>query len=213
MKTQSEYRPDDIYKSIPLDQIPWNSETPPPLLVELLDSDKVKPCKSLDMGCGAGNYVIYLAGRGFDATGVDMSATAVKIAKQNAHKKGIECKFIVADVTGDLAGITGTFDFIYDWGLLHHIMPPQRPDYARTVHRLLNPSGLYLSVCFNERDAAFEGTGKYRPTQFSHKVYLSSEQELRELWRGLFEVLDFRIVELAGKSMSHVFNYCFMRKK
>ena len=213
MKVKKNYYPDDIYKSVPLDQIPWNSETPPPLLVELIDSGKIKPGSALDMGCGAGNYAVYLASRGFDVTGIDMSPTAVKIAKGNARKKGVKCKFVVGDVTGDLPEIKGPFDLIYDWGLLHHIMPPDRPAYIRTIHRLLKTGGLYLSMCFNEADTAFEGTGKFRPTQFGHRVYLSSEQELRELWRGLFEVLDFRVFESTGKVMSHVFNYGLMRRK
>jgi len=47
---------DSIYKSIPLEEIPWNIETPPDALVELVDSGKVTPCKTIDLGCGAGNY-------------------------------------------------------------------------------------------------------------------------------------------------------------
>jgi len=52
---------DKTYRKIPLDEIPWNFETPPDVLVELVDSGKVKPCKIIDLGCGAGNSAIYLA--------------------------------------------------------------------------------------------------------------------------------------------------------
>ena len=77
---------DDIYKNVPLEEIPWNIETPPRLLVELVDTGKIKPCRAIDLGCGAGNYAVYLASRGFDVTGVDFSSEAIKIAKQNAKK-------------------------------------------------------------------------------------------------------------------------------
>ena len=59
---------DEIYKKMPLEEISWNIEEPPRILVELVESQKVKPCKALDMGCGAGNYVIYFFGQGFDMT-------------------------------------------------------------------------------------------------------------------------------------------------
>jgi len=35
---------DRIYNSMPLDKIPWNMETPPDALVELVDGGEVKAC-------------------------------------------------------------------------------------------------------------------------------------------------------------------------
>jgi hypothetical protein len=34
---------DRIYRNVPLDKIPWNNETPPDQLVELVESGKVWP--------------------------------------------------------------------------------------------------------------------------------------------------------------------------
>ena len=58
-----------IYSNLPLDEIPWNLETPPQALVELIQNEEIKPCKAIDLGCGAGNYALYLAQLGFDITG------------------------------------------------------------------------------------------------------------------------------------------------
>jgi hypothetical protein len=38
---------DKIYQNLPLEKIPWNSETPPDELVELVESGKVQPCKTI----------------------------------------------------------------------------------------------------------------------------------------------------------------------
>jgi len=62
-----------IYSETPPTEIPWNIESPPNALVELVESRQVQPCKTIDMGCGAGNYAVYLAALGFDVTGVDIS--------------------------------------------------------------------------------------------------------------------------------------------
>ncbi len=54
-----------IYKDLPLDKIPWNIETPPSILQDIVSSEKIKPCRVIELGCGAGKYVIYLASKGF----------------------------------------------------------------------------------------------------------------------------------------------------
>ena len=120
---------DESYRRTPQEEIPWNMEKPPKELTRLVEGGKVLPCKTIDMGCGAGNYAIYLAGKGFDVTGVDISATAVKIAEDNARKRGVTCKFTAADLLGDLREVEGTFDFAYDWEVLHHIYPEQSMRY------------------------------------------------------------------------------------
>ena len=213
MDRQEQIRMDDVYKSMLLEEIPWNMETPPQLLVELVDSGKVQPCKAIDLGCGAGNYAIYLAGRGFEVAGVDCSPTAIRIAKENAERKGAKCSFFVTDVVDELDEVNQTWDFVYDWSLLHHIFPEQRQKYVDNVSRILNPKGKYLSLCFSEKDAGFGGSGKYRKTPLGSILYFSCEDELTELFEAYFYVIDLRTVEISGKFESHIFNYVFMERK
>jgi SAM-dependent methyltransferase len=212
MDRQNQTRIDDLYKNTPLEEIPWNMETPPELLVELVDSGKVHPCKAVDLGCGAGNHAIYLAGRGFEVTGIDFSPTAIRIAKENAEKKGVKCNFFVADVIDGLDKINQTWDFAYDWGLLHHISPKRRRKYLENVRRILNPKGKFLSVSFSEKDTSFEGSAKYRKTSLGTTLYFSSEDELRKLFEMYFVIIVLRTVEISGKFQPHIFNYVFAEK-
>jgi len=213
MNKENQKRMDEIYKNMPLEEIPWNRETPPDLLVQLLDTRKVQPCRAIDLGCGAGNYAIYLASKGFDVTGIDFSTTAINLAKQNTKNKDVECSFIVADVITQLSDISERWDFAYDWGLLHHIFPEHREKYVKNIYNILNPKGKYLSLCFSEKDQGFEGEGKYRKTFIGSTLYLSSEDELRELFAPYFEIIEFRTTEIEGKFETHIFNYVFMSKK
>jgi len=201
---------DEIYKKTPLELIPWNVETPPSALAALVDSRIVAPCRTIDLGCGVGNYAVWLASRGFEVTGVDSAPTAIKRAKELAKERRVECTFVVADVLGDLENVIGRFDFAYDWELLHHIFPEQRQQYVANVHRLLHPKGKYLSLCFNESDPAFGGVGNYRRTPLGTVLYFSSEAELRALFDSCFTILDLRTIEVHGKSASHLASYCFM---
>jgi len=194
---------DRIYRTMSPGNIPWNSETPPAVLVDLVREGTVRPCRAVDLGCGAGNYAIYLASQGFTVTGIDSSSTAITIARQQAEERGIACRFIVADVLGDLHEVKETFDFAYDWELLHHIFPEDRATYLRNVHAILNPGAYYLSVCFSEEDPQFGGTGKYRKTQIGTTLYFSSESELRGLFSRYFAIRDLSTIDIFGKFGSH----------
>ncbi len=202
-----------IYKTMPLDAIPWNVETPPGILVELVEGGKVPPCRAIDLGCGAGNYAIYLARKGFDVTGVDIAPSAIAQARENAERAGVSCRFLEADVLGDLQEVQETFDFAYDWELLHHIFPDKRKRYVRNVHRLLNPKADYLSVCFHENDPQFGGAGKYRKTQIGTVLYFSSEEELKKLFSPYFTIQELKSVSISGKYAPHIAVYAWMKKR
>jgi len=204
---------DEIYRKMSPEDIPWNVEEPPGTLVKLLDNGSVQPCKAVEFGCGLGNYTRYLSCRGFDVTGIDISPTAIGIAKDNARKKGVTCTFIVADVLGDLKKVEGPFDFAYDWELLHHIFPKYRKKYVENVYGKLKPGGSYLSLCFSEKDPQFGGTGKYRETRLGTILYFSSETELRDLFKPYFRIEELNTVQVKGKYGDHIAVYVFMYRR
>lgn len=201
---------DQIYKDLQPEKIPWNIESPPQALVDLIKSEKIKPCKTIDLGCGTGHNALYLASLGFQVTGIDISPAAIKIAQEYAEKKGIPCQFLVADVTGDFHEINASFDFAYDWQLLHHIFPDKRKKYCENVRSILNPGGKFLCVGFSEKDAQFEGTGKYRKTNLGTILYFSSEEELRTLFTEFFQIEELKTLETQGKYGPHLVVYAFL---
>src|SRR3989339_2181263 len=148
-----------IYSNKDLNNIPWNVETLPGILQDLLRLKLLSPCKIIEFGCGVGNYIRYFSKLGFNATGVDISDKAIDIAKTLAQKAGVKCEFIEADVLGNLSVIKSKYEFAYDWELLHHIFPEDRNKYIENVHRLLKTHGRYMSVSFSEASTQFGGVG------------------------------------------------------
>jgi SAM-dependent methyltransferase len=201
-----------IYGTLPVNDIPWNFETPPAILEDLVERGKITPCRAIDLGCGTGNYAIYLAKKRFDVTGVDFSSSAIELARNRASEKGLDCTFIVADILGNLEEVSPPFDFAYDWELLHHIYPSDRETYLRNVHRLLRPGGSYLSVFFSEENPQFGGSGKYRTTPLGTILYLSSEEEMRALYTPLFRIEELQTIKIKGKFSPHKGIYAFMTK-
>jgi SAM-dependent methyltransferase len=202
-----------IYREMSPEDIPWNIETPPEILQALITNNVLRPCKVIELGCGAGNYVIYFAKNGFDATGVDISEHAIDMARKSASREGIPCSFVAADVLGDLSEIIDKFDFVYDWELLHHIFPDERDQYIRNVCRLLKPGGRYLSVSFSEKSKQFGGIGKYRKTPLGTVLYFSGEPELNRLLRKSFVVEELKTIDIKGKHAVHTALYALCRKK
>lgn len=194
---------DKIYRTLPLESIPWNCEVLPEPLIRLVEEGTVKPCRTIDLGCGAGNYAICLSGMGFDVTGVDSSVTAIALARNQTMQRGALCRFVVADLLGDLHEVPGTFGFAYDWEVLHHIYPEDRETYIRNVNRIVRPGGLYFSACFAESDPQFGGTGKYRTTKIGTTLYFSSEEEIRDLVSPYFTIRELKTITVAGKAGPH----------
>lgn len=204
---------DQIYRDLSPEAIPWNIPEPPRLLVDAVDSGKIAPCPAVDLGCGAGNYAVWLAGRGFDMTGLDFSRYAIEQARELAARHKVACRFEVADLLGDVHDYHSRFDFAYDWELMHHIFPDDRPAYLDNVRRLLRPGGKYLSVAFAEGDPAFGGQGKYRTTSLGTVLYFSSPAELKELYAPRFRLLSLDTVEISGKRGIHVAYVAWLKRE
>lgn len=204
---------DKIYREMAPEEIPWNLSDPPAPLVDIVESGQIKPCAAVDLGCGAGNYAVWLAQKGFDVTGIDISRQAIRMARDLAAAKGVSCRFVTADLLGDLTEYEAGFDFAYDWELLHHIFPKDRSVFIKNVHRLLRPGGSYLSLCFSEKDISFGGVGKYRRTPLGTELYFSSEDELRELFEPLFEVVSLKTIEIAGRRGAHMANSAWLKRR
>ncbi len=49
--------------------------------------------RALDVACGTGENAIFLAKKGFDVDGIDISDVAIKIARETAKKEGVTVNF------------------------------------------------------------------------------------------------------------------------
>jgi 2-polyprenyl-3-methyl-5-hydroxy-6-metoxy-1,4-benzoquinol methylase len=204
---------EQIYKDIPLEKIPWNLTQPPDILVDAVETGKIKPCKTVDLGCGAGNYAVWFAEQGFDVTGIDISSNAIRHANDLATEKGVSCRFAIADLLGDISRYHGQFDFAYDWEVLHHIMPDDREDYLENVFNVLLPEGIYFSQCFSIMDTDFGGEGNIRKTRLGTILYFSSEEELRDLYKPYFHILELKTMEIKGKYGPHMANVAWLKRR
>lgn len=143
---------DWIYKIVKWLRVPihWVFGTHPELGT-LVDSGRIRTGgRAIDLGCGTGREVIELARRGFDAFGVDISPTAISMARSSAHATGVDATFFVDDLTKP-SRLKGKFDLIVDYGALNDLNPTQRDAYMRTVLPLGAAGSQFVLMCFDSK--------------------------------------------------------------
>jgi len=117
------------------DQMPgWDVGRPCTHLVKAVEEGTFKPGRAIVFGCGSGTNAIYLAKKGFDVIGVDVSPTALVIAAKKASEAGVEVEWMLADVV-TLPKLPAV-DLIFDRGCYHHICQYDSPGYVASLCRL-----------------------------------------------------------------------------
>src|SRR6201995_5271292 len=124
----------------------------------------------LDSGCGVGITTLALAKKGYDAVGLDLSATAIERARHAAENSGQNVEFGVADLSKS-TGYENYFYTVVD-GLVFHCLPEQlRNGYIESSTRALLPGGRFFALVFST--GAFPPDADFGPRPFT-------EGELRE---------------------------------
>ena len=118
----------------------WDSGITPP---ELQDFVATRPAgRALDLGCGTGTNVQYLASHGWRATGVDFVPKAILAGRAKLKRARLSADLRVGDVTR-LRELSTGFDLILDIGCYHCLSAERMVAYAAEVKRLLAPTGAY----------------------------------------------------------------------
>lgn len=101
----------------------------------------------LDMTCGTGCQVFYLAKRGYTVTGSDFSAPLLNIARSKAKQKGVAVTFM----HGDMRTLkVGKFDAVITiFNAVGHVSKAGFEKAMRNIHKNLKKGGLYIFDIFN----------------------------------------------------------------
>ncbi|HEV2141869.1 MAG TPA: class I SAM-dependent methyltransferase [Candidatus Dormibacteraeota bacterium] len=130
---------------------PWDSGVPPPELVTFVETNRAG--KSLDLGCGTGTNTIYLAQKGWDATGVDFVPRAIGAARKKAAAARVSPRLIVGDVTRlPELGIGDGYNLLLDLGCFHSIPDGGRDDYVKGASAVAPSGATMLLFGFTRRD-------------------------------------------------------------
>lgn len=148
------------------------------IFLESLDGTKV-----LDVGCGNGRDCKYIAEKGFDINGIDLSIGMLNIAKEKVPNG----KFEVMDIT-DITYSDNLYDGIISNCSLFHIPVEELPKTLESFRRVLKSNGKLLLI-LQEENGETMLEEPFRPGVHIYMNYFSSEK-IRELLTGFgFEVV------------------------
>jgi 2-heptyl-1-hydroxyquinolin-4(1H)-one methyltransferase len=132
---------------------PWSIGAPQPELAALIEAGKFHG-DVLDVGCGEAAISLALAERGQTTVGLDMSPTAIELARAEAAKRGLtNATFEVADISSFSAyppGSEGRFGTIVDSTLFHSIPVEAREGYQQSISRAAAPGASYFALVFDK---------------------------------------------------------------
>lgn len=158
----------------------------------------------LDLGSGTGKNSLFLAERGSDIVGIELSKTAVRIAKERAEQRGLYAHFQTGDIGTTIPYEDASFDLILDVVSSNSLNEAERRVYVKEMKRLLKPSGhLFVKALCKDGDKhavnlieKFPGKEKdtyvMPGTGITERVW--SKDDITELYK------DFKVLYLEKKN-------------
>lgn len=147
---------------------PWSIGEPQPEIAALIEAGRFRG-EVLDAGCGEADTSLRLAELGFTTVGLDVSATAIDMARAEATRRNLHsASFEVADIS-TFTGYDGRFGTIVDCTLFHSMPIESREGYQRSIVAAAAPGASYFVLTFDS--ASMPTNGPVNPV---------TEDELRE---------------------------------
>ena len=136
---------DSSYEGTP----PWDIGHPQPAFLALA-RDGALSGRVLDIGCGTGEHALMAAELGLDATGIDFSPRAIRLAEQKAEERGLDARFSVADAL-EIGSSSTRYKTVLDCGLFHVFDDHDRARFVKSLKATLLPDGRYYMLCFSDK--------------------------------------------------------------
>jgi SAM-dependent methyltransferase len=117
--------------------------------------------KFLDLGCGLGRHAIYMAGKGFDVTAVDLSAYSVNYTKEWAIKEKLDIKTDICNML-QLPFEDDSFDCIMAYNVIYHTDTQGFKETLREIKRVLKPNGELFVTLLSKNTWSFQKAEQFQ---------------------------------------------------
>jgi len=105
---------------------------------------KVEDKVILDLGCGTGRNANYLTERGNKVIGIEISKTAINLAKERASELGVEVDYRLGDI-GEVYDLEdNSIDIVLDITSSNSLNEKGREIYLREVERVIKKGGYFF---------------------------------------------------------------------
>ncbi|MCI5223313.1 MAG: class I SAM-dependent methyltransferase [Candidatus Electrothrix sp. AR4] len=130
--------------------LPWDTGRPDVALTNLLAQWPKCTGRVLDIGCGTGTNAVWLTEQGFEVTALDISTSAIAMAKKRCAEHNVRCQ-LLADNFLTCSLDAEQFDLIFDRGCFHSMNGDEELSrFVQKAASCLNPGGLWFSLIGNK---------------------------------------------------------------
>jgi ubiquinone/menaquinone biosynthesis C-methylase UbiE len=116
-------------------------------LPKLVDFSSFRGQRLLEVGCGIGTDLVRFAKGGARVTGLDLSQTAIDLARKNFEMNGVTADELRVGNGEALPYGDATFDVVYGHGVVQYTA--DAPQLIRECHRVLKPGGTAIFMVYN----------------------------------------------------------------
>ncbi len=116
-------------------------------LPRVVDFDAYAGRRVLEVGCGIGTDLVRFARGGAQVTGVDLSETAVRLARSNFALHGLDDADLLIGDGQSLPFLDSSFDVVYAHGVLQYTEDANA--MIAECHRVLRPGGDGIFMVYN----------------------------------------------------------------
>jgi ubiquinone/menaquinone biosynthesis C-methylase UbiE len=157
--------------------------------------------KVLDLGCGTGRNSNYLAERGSEVVGLDISRTAIALAKEQAVAMDVADKvdYFCQSMGESYKFPDEHFDLVLDITSSNALNEKEREIYINEVYRVLKPGGYFLVRSLgkdgdkNAKNLLKNSPGKEYDTYYMKELKLFervfSEADFRKYYGAHFKIV------------------------
>ncbi|WP_036558887.1 class I SAM-dependent methyltransferase [Nocardia brasiliensis] len=126
--------------------VPWDAADPNALLVDWLERHERADggMRALVVGCGLGRDAEHLAGLGFRTTAFDISATAIKTARERFPASQVD--YTVADLLAPPTAWAGAFDLVVESITVQSMPLSVRAAATANIAAMVAPGGDLLVI-------------------------------------------------------------------
>jgi ubiquinone/menaquinone biosynthesis C-methylase UbiE len=115
-------------------------------LPRLVDVSTYQGKSLLEVGCGAGIDLVRFARAGAVVTGIDLSTTAIELARKNIEQNGLKADLWV--MNGESMQFPdNSFDVVYAHGVLQYTADVEK--MVAEIHRVVKPGGEVVVMVYN----------------------------------------------------------------
>jgi SAM-dependent methyltransferase len=107
-----------------------------------------------ELGCGAGPNLAWLAARGLRVSGIDISPTALALARRTLADVPVE-SLVEGSVT-DVPWADASLDIAIESCVFQHLARADREAAFREVDRLVKPGGLFVGHMLERQHSVYE---------------------------------------------------------